>query len=349
MLLGEVEKLASIAKKSPLSVYRKGQIKGEIDMVKSIIGREKGEQWLGIFSKIVEDTSEGVILSDLEGYLLFVNNALVLMHGYPAKELVGRHLSSLHTAEQMPAVEAANRQTLDTGEFSGEIWHVRRDGTTFPTLTHSRLFLEEAGEPICMIGTIRDITDFKRAEKCLRESEERYRSLFENTSDAIFVADKKTGVIVEANRQAEKLIGSSKDEIIGVHHSKLHPPQHAEHYKNKFRNHIQTDHILDFEAEVIKKNGGVVRVLIKASVITLDGKEMIQAIFRDITGEKRMLELREELASRKLIERAKGILMDHHNISEKEAMRRLQKESRRQRKKIKEIARTVISIEFSLH
>jgi PAS domain S-box-containing protein len=322
---------------------------GAIDMAKGISGCERAEQWFGIFSKIVEDTSEGLILSDLEGYLLFVNNAFALMHGYAAKRLVGRHLCSLHTPEQMPAVEAAKRQTLDTGEFSGEIWHVRRDGRTFPTLTHSCLFLEEAGEPICMIGMVRDITDLKRANDSLRESEERYRSLFENTNDAIFLADKETGVIVEANRQAEKLTGSSKDEIIGVHHSKLHPPQHAEYYKNRFCNCTQTGHILDFEAEVMKRDGNVVSVLINASVITLDGKEMIQAIFRDITDEKRMLELREEIASRKLIERAKGILMDYHKISEKEAMRRLQKESRRQRKKIKEIARTVISLEFSLH
>jgi AmiR/NasT family two-component response regulator len=56
-----------------------------------------------------------------------------------------------------------------------------------------------------------------------------------------------------------------------------------------------------------------------------------------------ILELREELAARKLIEKAKGILMHRHNISEEEAVRRLQRESRRQRKKIKEIAQAIIS------
>ena len=69
---------------------------------------------------------------------------------------------------------------------------------------------------------------------------------------------------------------------------------------------------------------------------------------RDINEEKRILDLTEEMAARKLIDKAKGMLMDRHNISEKEAMRRLQKESRRQRKKIKEIAKDLISSELLL-
>jgi len=64
---------------------------------------------------------------------------------------------------------------------------------------------------------------------------------------------------------------------------------------------------------------------------------------------KRSLDLKEEIAARKLIEKAKGILIDRHKISEKEAMRQLQKESRRQNKKIKEIAQGVISSELILN
>lgn len=100
--------------------------------------------------------------------------------------------------------------------------------------------------------------------------------------------------------------------------------------------------VLDLEAEVIRKDGRIVPVFIIASVISLHGKEVILGLFRDITEEKVILDLRKEMAVRKLIEKAKGVLMDRHKISEKEAMRRLQKESRRQRKKIKEIAQGVI-------
>ncbi len=75
---------------------------------------------------------------------------------------------------------------------------------------------------------------------------------------------------------------------------------------------------------------------------------VIQGLFKNISNGKIILDLKKEIATKKLIEKAKGILMDRHKIGEKEAMRRLQKEGRRQRKKIKEIAQAVISSELIL-
>jgi PAS domain S-box-containing protein len=189
----------------------------------------------------------------------------------------------------------------------------------------------------------------KRAEEALRQSEERYRSLFENANDAIFLADTKTNIILDANRQAAQLIGRPRQEIIGMHQSELHPPHQAEYYKDKFREHVQKGWVFDLEAEVIKKDGSIVPVFISASTVSICGKQVIQGLFRDITEEKIILDLKEEIATRKLVQKAKGILMDRNKISEKEAIRRLQKESRRQRKKIKDVAQAVISSELILN
>ena len=68
----------------------------------------------------------------------------------------------------------------------------------------------------------------KRTEDALRESEEKYRTLFEGANDAIFIADTKTNIILDVNRQAEQLIGRPRHEIIGMHQSQLHPSSHAE-------------------------------------------------------------------------------------------------------------------------
>ena len=133
-----------------------------------------------------------------------------------------------------------------------------------------------------------------------------------------------------------------------MHQSKLHPPDHTEYDMDKFHGYLQKDRVFDLEAEVITRNGSIVPVFIIASVISLNVKEVIQWLFRDITKERRILDLKEEITARKLIEKAKGILMDRNKISEKEAMRLLQKESRRQRKKIKDIAQVVISSELFL-
>jgi hypothetical protein len=106
---------------------------------------------------------------------------------------------------------------------------------------------------------------------------------------------------------------------------------------------INPNSILHTRLEIIRKDGRIVPVFISASVISLHGKEVIQVLFKDVTEEKAILDLRKEMAVRRLIEKAKGVLMDRHRISEEEAMRRLQQESRRQSKKIKDIAQGVVS------
>jgi len=189
----------------------------------------------------------------------------------------------------------------------------------------------------------------RRVEEALRESEEKYRTLFDNANDAIFLADMKTHKILDANRQAEQLIGRPREEIIGMQQSKLHPAHHAEFHGEKFRKHVQKGRVFDLEAEVVTKDRRVVPVFITASSINILGKEVIQALFRDISKEKRILDLTQKMATRKLIDRAKAVLMDRHTISEKETIRQLQKESRRQRRKVKEIAECVISSESMLN
>ena len=85
-------------------------------------------------------------------------------------EILGKHLSIFHTPDQMESVNAANRQLKETGEYIGEIWHVRKDGSVFPTVMHNSLLRDEAGNPIGMIGTLRDISDIKQVEEALRKS-----------------------------------------------------------------------------------------------------------------------------------------------------------------------------------
>jgi len=198
------------------------------------------------------------------------------------------------------------------------------------------------------VAVVRDISIYKELELSLRESEEKYRTLFDNTNEAICIADIKTGIILNANKQAENLFGRPREEIIGKHQTVLHPPRMSEYYRAKFRNHVKKGGYFDLEAEVIKKDGSIVPVIISARVINLRGNEVIQALFKDISNEKMVLELKKELMAKKLVEQAKGILMDRYKISEKEAKRRLQKESRGQRKKITEIAQSIISSELIL-
>ena len=231
-------------------------------------------------------------------------------------------------------------ETVGTNEYTT----MGKDGMRLLIMLESSSIM--CGErPLEMRGILTNIIEQNAAEEAIRELEERYRFLFENSHDAIFIADLKTHRILEANRQAERLMGYSREEIIGMHQSQLHPPEYKEYYTEKFREHVRKGSVFDLEAEITKRDQGIVPVAIRASVTKYQGKEVIHGLFTDLSTEKRLFALKEELAARKLIERAKGILMDRHKIDEKKAMSRLQRESRKQSKKIKEIARSVISSE----
>jgi len=146
-----------------------------------------------------------------------------------------------------------------------------------------RLLSEMADDLAFGIQTIRARAAHAKAVETLRENEERYHHLFESLYDAAFLADGKTGIILDANRQAEVLLGKSRDEIIGSHQSELHPPAQAQAYGESF-DAAATQASSVTEAEVLGKDGAIVPVSISTSKLTVGGVPLVLGLFRDITA-----------------------------------------------------------------
>ena len=125
------------------------------------------------------------------------------------------------------------------------------------------------------------------APEAARESEAKYRHLFENLNDAALLADAVTGCILEANRQAEVLWGRRRDEIIGMHQSELHPPGQADEYQRRFAAHVGQGHAADYDGQIITKEGTTVPVTISAATFTVRDRHVILGLFRDVTERKR--------------------------------------------------------------
>ena len=169
---------------------------------------------LELIARAAEQSTEGMAIVDLEGSLLFLNRAFANMHGYDPDELTGKNLSIFHTPEQIPFVNAANRELGRKGTFSGEIWHARRDGTVFPAWMENSLFRDPDGNPIGMIGTVGDITELKQSEEALRESEQKFRAIFDQTFQFIGLMDSE-GTLLEANRTALDFLGLEEADVLG--------------------------------------------------------------------------------------------------------------------------------------
>jgi PAS domain S-box-containing protein len=133
----------------------------------------------------------------------------------------------------------------------------------------------------------REITERQRVEEVLRESEAKFRNLFEHTKDAIFLADAQTGVLIDANLAACNMLGLPREKIVGMHQSQLHPPEEVERYKAIFREHVEKGVVITEDLFVQRPDGRRIPVDISASVIELAEKSIIQGSFRDITERKR--------------------------------------------------------------
>jgi PAS domain S-box-containing protein len=128
----------------------------------------------------------------------------------------------------------------------------------------------------------------RQAESALGESKEKYRKLFGEAIDAIFVADAETGIIIDCNPAAARLVGREKTELVGQHQRILHPSEEIEgQFSKTFKQHIREKQGESLETKVITKEGQKRDVAIKASVFELGGKRVIQGTFRDITDRKK--------------------------------------------------------------
>jgi PAS domain S-box-containing protein len=340
------------------------------------------------YGPILDYFNDVVFITDEAGYFVFVNKASEQRTGIPAEIFIGRHFLELVDPENHEFAQSIFQKVLNGEKVVPAIEMERQTASGKKITVEVNLkVLSEDNVVTLVMGVSRDVTDRKRAQEALRrardelemrvkertadlqkanellkkqieeriraeeklkESEEKYRGLFENSGEAVFIVDTESGIILDANRQAEQLTGRPRQELIGIHQTQLHPDEEAEYYKKKFQKHIKNDLVFDLEAEVVRKDGSVIPVFIYSNLIDLQGKKVIQGIFRDISKEKIISDLKGELEARKLINRAKAIIANHYKINDSDAMRLLQKESRKQSRKLKEVAQAVISSKFIL-
>lgn len=255
--------------------------------VEDITETKQAEKRLKLLSTAVEQSTEGIAISDVEGNLLFVNHALAEMHGYVPEELVGEHLSIFHSSEQMPAVEKALQVLYRTGEFNDELMHVRRDGTQFHTLMRNSLLTDEAGNARGMIATVRDITDRKKAEQELLKSKERYRAIVEDQTELIsrFLPD---GKLTFVNDAYCTYFGKKKEDFIGTNFMKMVPKNDRKKVRAHLNSLTPENPVKTIEHTVVAREGEI-RWQQRTDRAIHDGGNVVefQSVGRDITDRKR--------------------------------------------------------------
>ncbi len=236
------------------------------------------------FRKIAENYLVGIYLIQ-DNIFKYVNHRLAEMFEYTDDELIDKKgPDDLVYKDSIEFVQNNIRKRLE-GELDS-IHYEFRGVTKSNKIIEVEVFGSRSiymGRP-AIVGTVLEITERKRVEQIIKDSEYKYRTLVESANDAILIADASSGKIIEANKKAEKLLGRKRDEIIGMHQKDIHPETPDGFYLDKFKEAAENiGGYLNKDVYVKHKNGKLTPVEVSNSVFTMGNSKLVQGIFRDIS------------------------------------------------------------------
>lgn len=259
------------------------------------------------FSLLYEATSEGIVIYK-DGQIELVNEAMHTLFGYTHREMIGLDIHELIAPQyQYETTDLWNQwQTFETV-------CIKKDGTIFPVQIKQKTSLKYDNDAQVII--IQDLTQNKESAQKLLDSELRYRKLFQESNDAIYIST-LDGTLEEVNKATLQLFGYTEQEMIGRNALSLYANSKD---RKKFRKAIwEKGALTNYEVELVKKNGSRIDCLLSTTA-KKDSKGTIigyQGIIRDITQQKRTNELlkNKELADRSANMKAKFLANMSHEI-----------------------------------
>lgn len=275
-------------KGSPRSQYEMlaNTIVQEIKHYRAEKEKEKSrEEWRKTFDALPDITA----LVSPEHEFIRINKEGANRLGMNREELIGKKCYRVVHNQDEPIDECPCEMVLEeeeskTGkEFSENDRHY---------IASAAPIKNESGEIESIAHSVKDITERKKAEEELRESEEKYRKLTEFSPNAIFLIDAESGKIIDVNRQALKLLNLSREDLVDMHHSELYPEEDAERFGKLFETYVpgkgelRTMSMGRDDLYLVGSEGNKIPVNIKSSTFEIGDKKIVQDIYIDITDRK---------------------------------------------------------------
>ena len=157
------------------------------------------------------------------------------MFGYTEDEIISVGIQDILTPVSYAKQKGRLLQVLESGRTSSEMMElevIHKDGHTLPVEINANFILDEKGIPVEILGVARNITDRKKAEKALQESERKYQDLYDNAPDMFVSVDATKRNILECNRTFVEALGYTKEEVIGRPVFDIYTPDSAEYAKS---------------------------------------------------------------------------------------------------------------------
>lgn len=243
------------------------------------------------YRRIYESLQDVYVETDLDGTILEISPQVETLSGgqYRREDLLGRSAKDLYGDPERRSVFLRTLMLLG-GVRDIELTFINRDGSAVPCSVSAMIRLDAEGKSGRIVGMVREITERKRAEESVRESEERLRAIFDAAADGILIVDVSSGKFQAGNPAICRMLGYTGEEIVRLGVLDIHPKQDLERVRGEFGQVRRGANYLAEEFPVVRKDGSVFHADMHLAPIRLGGKDCGLAVIRDISERKQAAE-----------------------------------------------------------
>ena len=237
---------------------------------------------LNIVQSAVDNMAEGLVVTDINGTILFVNPGFTKMTGYSEEEAIGKNPRILKSGKQDRKFYENMWNTILSGRiWKGSLINRRKDGTLYWEEMTIVPVKDNEGKITNFVAVKRDVSERKKLEEEVRKKEEYYRKIFNMSNDGIFI-ETIDGKIVDLNDAAAKMLGYERDELLKAGIDAIV----TEEYKGKMKSIIEKlkkEGYVRLEVFNKHKDGHLVHVELSISALNIDGENLALVIARDLS------------------------------------------------------------------
>jgi PAS domain S-box-containing protein len=278
---------------------------------RDITERKQVEREMRLLAQTITSTKDCVSITDLDDRLLFVNDAFLETYGYPESELLGKPHAIVRSPMMSPELARQIMPATLHGGWYGEVVHRRHDGSDLPLELWTSVVRNDEGDPVALVGVARDITERKRMEQALRQSEARLRRITDAMRDVVTQTD-QDGIIQYISPSGLHALGYRPDETLGTPlFARVHP-EDRERVESAFGYAVSTKTGTVMEFRYRHVNGEYVWLEAVVNLLFDEQKLVIGAVFaiRDIAERK----LAEDQVRGSLLEKEVMLKEIHHRV-----------------------------------
>lgn len=280
-------------------IVRYGSIVGTQGIVRDISERKRSEESIRRAYKEITEifniTTDGIRVVDTNFRILRVNEAYARLAEAKVRDLVGQKCSDEHKSSDCQTESCPLIQILKGKEYiEKDIVKIGKEGKSTPCIMSSVAFRGGKGEVVGMVQNFKDITERKQMEESVRESEARYRTLFEAAAEGILVTDVKTGMFKYANPAICRMLGYPENDLLRMEMNDIYPKEALERLVCE----LKYEKVLVPDVACVRADGNIVHMDINSACVPLDGTECHVGFFTDITERKKAQEKLMEAVTR---------------------------------------------------